>query len=131
MCGVRAAARRLRSLAHDDVDGLAQVARRFPEDFLAIARADTVEPHDDRVLQFVQLGDIGQLAAIAIGHGCEVPALKEKIRVVDVLRIDRDAEGCGIASRFFSRLVDMGSPPLVCLLIVPYPFYVPHKRLLM
>jgi hypothetical protein len=41
---MRAAARRLRPLAHDDVDGLAQVARRFPEDFLAIARADTVEP---------------------------------------------------------------------------------------
>src|SRR5580704_12102329 len=65
---VRPAAR-LRSLAHDDVDGLAQIARRFPEDFLAVARADAVERFQDRLLDGVDLGDVAKLATVPLGNG--------------------------------------------------------------
>jgi hypothetical protein len=57
VCLVRAAAR-LKALAHDDVNGLAQVAGRFPEDFLAVARADAVERFQDRLLDGIDLGDV-------------------------------------------------------------------------
>jgi len=88
----RRAAARPRALAHDDVNGLAQVARRFPEDFLAVARADAVERFQDRLLDGIDLGDVAKLATAPLGKGREMASRIEKIHIADVIRISRDTE---------------------------------------
>jgi hypothetical protein len=107
VCGVRAAAR-LRALTHDDVDGLAQVARRFPEDFLAVARADAVERFQDRLLDGVDLGDVAKLATAPLGNGREMASRIEKIHIADVIRINRDADVSATTARFVLGLAGMG-----------------------
>jgi hypothetical protein len=83
---------RLMPRAQGEVDGLAQIARRLLADAITIARANAVEPRGDRVLHFVNLDDVGQLAPAALWHRREMAPGIHEIDKIDVLRIDRDAE---------------------------------------
>jgi hypothetical protein len=78
VCGapVRVAARR--PLAHDDIDGLAQIGRGLSENLLAVARADAVERFQDRLLDGVDLGDVAKLATVPLGNGREMASRIEK-----------------------------------------------------